>query len=300
MYSIINLSTQMPSYIYRLTVHNGDIYAYSSLPLSPNMLSHLSYMLRRMGIFHCWVVYNPTGSTKPITVQPGDLPNCDDACPISEDKITKPTAVPDAKPDITVVPPAAQNPAIVPVSPIPAEVPTPIQTPDEKTITPTDPNAIPTPSEFEEAARSQNLSLFGRKILPVIKAGNFVGTKQMVMDEFKLRLSKLQTDLARLDSRKKEVIQNSSAADEIDADMIKLNGLVSNAAAVLQRTFKERKDTIAKDLARMATDKSFQGLSLRDAAFIAARMEELIYNPIAETKKFLKDKRIEINKEMSA
>lgn len=182
-------------------------------------------------------------------------------------------------------------PQLPPLPPTPAQAPVPVPVLPPATTPP----PAPTPSDYDDAARRLNLSLFGRKIMPQICTGNYPAVKTMCNDEFDVRMKSKQTALARLDARKRDVINNTSPADEVDSDMVKLSTMVTDAETTLKRIFRERKNVFSNDLARMANDRTFQNLSVRECAFIAARLESLIYDPVAESERVVKNSTQQIN-----
>lgn len=293
-------------------------------------LSYLSYVFRRSGIFNFFVVYNADKSlNKPITTKPGDLPPCTDACPINEDAITKPEAgAPIA--DQTFVPP---TPAIVPITtpPTPATVPAvpieslptsatiptvpitvtlttttvpavPIAAPPTPATVPTVPIAVPpTPATIPDVPTTSGLKLssFALQLVPLLLNADFRTVRRICYNDFDLGMKKLQTDLARLKLRKQNVVDKTSADDEKEDDLAYLDTLVEGTEKVLVDKYTDRKRLFDKDMSRLTTTARFQNLAQKEAEFIADRMDRLVHEPIAESKKFLNSERKKINNEMA-
>lgn len=113
--SVAMLASQMPSYIFRIDVHDGELYCYSNKPLYKFDMDKLSGILKNNGASHCWMVYDADMSMhKPITVDTNSLPECNGLCPVKEANIAKPNAAPSPT-DISVTPPASMPQATIPM-----------------------------------------------------------------------------------------------------------------------------------------------------------------------------------------
>lgn len=137
-------------------------------------------------------------------------------------------------------------------------------------------------AQIEEVAKVVPLTNFGKQMAYLIADRRYKEIRAKANAEFEMGMAKVRSDLERLNVHKKAISNGTSKLENIDDDLLYLNGIVGNAEKFLNDRYNQRRSELNRSLLAVA-NRGMARLTPKMMVAVANYIDHLAHEPIVES-----------------